>query len=218
MAKITINRENFKVDEQELAQGAFTIGRSQDNDLRINDTTVSSHHAKIVTVFNSSYVKDLGSTNGTFVNGKKTTTHTLHNGDVLTIGHYQILFQGGVEANSSPNNNATMIIDSTQLESLTKKATTQAKKVPATKPRPTPPGSPTFTVHKNHREPIPSSDKLPDIDDSPALPNQPTRPTPSQRTHTLRKSDTSPLPSLKIIALAVLATVATFMLLTIFFK
>jgi len=47
MAKITINRENFQVDERELEQGSLTIGRNQDNDLSIDDPAVSGHHAQL---------------------------------------------------------------------------------------------------------------------------------------------------------------------------
>jgi len=74
MAKIIVNRENFQVDEIDLQQGTLNIGRTSDNDLVIDDLTVSGRHAKIVSVFNSTYVEDLGSTNGTYVNGKRVQT------------------------------------------------------------------------------------------------------------------------------------------------
>ncbi len=140
MAKITVNRENFQVDERELEQGSLTIGRNQDNDLSIDDPAVSGHHAQIVTVFDSSYIEDLGSTNGTFVNGKQAKTHTLHNGDVLTMGHYQILFQSETAA-IAQNANATMMIGASQLEELTTKAKQKdRRKTPARKsPSATPP-------------------------------------------------------------------------------
>jgi pSer/pThr/pTyr-binding forkhead associated (FHA) protein len=239
MARITINRDTFKVDERELEQGTLTIGRSQDNGLHIDDPTVSGHHAQIVTVFDSSYVEDLGSTNGTFVNGKKTRTHTLHNGDLLTIGQYQLLFQTDNSA-AMQNANATMMMGVSQLEELTKKAKqikfANAPVAPASPPGETAPkldghatqklpphliptaGKPTLKVHKNTGEPATSTtDELPDIDDSTNLIDRQGQPTPAATMRPLRKSDTSPLPSLKVIALAALAAVATFTLLMLFF-
>ncbi|HEC18810.1 MAG TPA: FHA domain-containing protein [Gammaproteobacteria bacterium] len=225
MAKITVNRENFKVDERDLEQGTLTIGRHPDNSLRIDDPAVSNRHAQIVTVFDSSYVEDLNSTNGTFVNGKKIKTHTLHNGDVLTIGHYQILFQSRTAA-AAPDANATMMIGVSQLEQLTQKA---RQNKPASK-KPSPPrahktsaapgnGKPHLKVHENQQPPLAEDNiELPDIDDSGQILERTQQISPTPPLHNRRKSDTSPLPSLKVIVLAVLATVATFTLLMLIFK
>lgn len=239
MARITINRDTFKVDERELEQGTLTIGRNQDNDLHIDDPTVSGHHAQIVTVFDSSYVEDLGSTNGTFVNGKKTKTHTLHNGDLLIIGQYQLLFQTDNSV-AMQNANATMMMGVSQLEELTKKAKqiklANAAVDPVSPPVKTTPkldghatqklpphliptaGKPTLKVHENTGEPSTNNDELPDIGDSTNLIDRHGHPTPAATMRPLRKTDTSPLPSLKVIALAVLATVATFTLLMLLFR
>ncbi len=75
----------------QLKPGAILIGRASENDLPIKDTRVSAYHAKIVTFFNASYIEDLGSTNGTFVNGKRVEKHTVHPGDVIKLGHHQFL-------------------------------------------------------------------------------------------------------------------------------
>jgi len=238
MARITINRDSFKVDEHELEQGTLSLGRKKDNAVHIDDPTVSSHHAQIVTVFDSSYIEDLGSTNGTFVNGQKTKTHTLHNGDIITIGQYQLLFQTDKFA-AAHDANATMMMGVSQLEELTKKA--RQAKVASTANNPTasaktrqkidghatqklPPhlipaaAKPALKMHKNSGEPTTNNDELPDIGDTSNLLDRERHPTPTPTMRPLRKSDTSPLPSLKVIALAVLATVATFTLLMFFFK
>jgi len=226
MAKITINRENFKIDERELEQGSLSIGRNHDNILSIDDPAVSNHHAQIVTVFDSSYIEDLGSTNGTFVNGKPIKTHTLHNGDVLTMGHYQILFQSETTA-TTQNADVTMMIGASQLEELTKKARQKdPEKVPMHKnsppvsrhaPAPLP-NKPKLKVHKSGRQPAPDNTGLPDIDDDADILGQ-TRSIPSSPPlHNRRKSDNSPLPSLKVIALAMLVTIITFTLLMMIFK
>jgi pSer/pThr/pTyr-binding forkhead associated (FHA) protein len=240
MSKITLNRENFKVEERELEQGTLSIGRNQDNNLPIDDPAVSSHHAQIVTVFDSTYVEDLGSTNGTFVNGKKVKTHTLHNGDVLTIGHYQILFQQS-HAVHTQDANSTMMIGVAQLEELTKKAqqkeaaptqkpvrraasrpaarTTPRTRNPAFNQNPAPVASkPKLKVHENAGQPSPDNTELPDIDDAAPLLKQTQRTSDSPHLYNRRKSDRSSLPSLKVIVLSVLATVATFTLLMLVFK
>ena len=235
MARITINRDSFKVDERELEQGTLSIGRNKDNALHIDDPTVSGHHAQIVTVFDSSYIEDLGSTNGSFVNGKKIKTHTLHNGDIVTVGQYQLLFQADTTA-AMNNANATMMMGVNQLEELTQKAK-QAKQAKSTTPvNPTvqkldghatqelPPeliltaNKPALKVHKNNGEPTTNTDELPDIGDTTDLLDRTRHSTPTSTMRPLRKSDTSPIPSLKVIALAVLATVATFTILMYFYK
>lgn len=93
MNKIIINRGSFKLDEVEFEQGTITIGRSTDNTISLDDSAVSSHHAKIVTLFHTSYIEDLDSTNGTLLNGKGVQKRTLHSGDVLSLGNHQLLFQ-----------------------------------------------------------------------------------------------------------------------------
>jgi predicted component of type VI protein secretion system len=237
MAKITVNRENFKVEERELEQGTLKIGRNADNQLHIDDLAVSNHHAQIVTVFDSTYVEDLDSTNGTFVNGQKIKTHTLHNGDVITIGHYQILFQSNKAASAigtgTDDPDVTMMIGVSQLEELTKKAQQKnirptPQKIPSQPVRQaaatpthqaTPAGNkPKFTVHESGAPINSENTKLPDVDERTPLLSQTQRMQPSPHMQRRRKSDLSPVPSLKVIVLAVLATVATFMLLMLFFK
>ena len=86
MAKISVIENNMPVNSISLTAGTVSIGRAINNDVRIQDSTVSSYHAKIVTFYNASYIEDLGSTNGTFVNGKQVKKQTLKSGDVITLG------------------------------------------------------------------------------------------------------------------------------------
>ena len=73
-----------------LHAGAISIGRAEDNDLHIQDKTVSAHHARIFTYLNASYIEDLGSKNGTFLNGKRIQKHTVHVGDVIKVGRLEL--------------------------------------------------------------------------------------------------------------------------------
>ena len=99
MNKIIINRGSFKLDEVVFEQGTTTIGRAGNNTIILDDSAVSTHHAKIVTLFNTSYIEDLDSTNGTLVNGKTAQKRTLHSGDVISLGNHQLLFQSDEASN-----------------------------------------------------------------------------------------------------------------------
>jgi len=73
-----------------LRHGNFTIGRAHDNDLVIDEPTVSAYHAKIYTYLTASYIEDLNSTNGTFVDGKRIASHILRPGNVIRMGKAQL--------------------------------------------------------------------------------------------------------------------------------
>jgi pSer/pThr/pTyr-binding forkhead associated (FHA) protein len=118
MNKITINKGSFMLEELELQHGTIVIGRSSNSDIQLDDLSVSNHHAKIITLFNATFIQDLDSTNGTFVNGKTIRKHTLHSGDVVTIGRHQILFQGTQESNDSDGEDSTVVMDREGMETM----------------------------------------------------------------------------------------------------
>ena len=68
------------------------IGRSEHNDLAIPSRFVSRHHILLVRHGSSTFLMDLNSSNGTFVNSKRVSNHVLLNDDVITIGHHSIKF------------------------------------------------------------------------------------------------------------------------------
>lgn len=80
-----------------LRDGELCIGRAHDNDLAIDVPTVSAHHARIYTYLVASYIEDLNSTNGTFVNGKRIKKHVLKSGDVIRLGTYELTLQKPVK-------------------------------------------------------------------------------------------------------------------------
>ena len=79
--------------EIEIASRAFAIGRKSDNDLTLDDPSVSGHHAKIVKIQEVWFLEDLASTNGTFVNEHKIERKQLQDADVIRIGTYRIIYR-----------------------------------------------------------------------------------------------------------------------------
>ncbi len=75
-----------------MTKERYTVGRLPDNDVRIDNPAVSGHHSLIINILNDSFLEDLNSTNGTYVNGKLIKKHALQHGDVITIGHHQLRF------------------------------------------------------------------------------------------------------------------------------
>jgi pSer/pThr/pTyr-binding forkhead associated (FHA) protein len=69
-----------------------TIGRRADNDICLPDLAVSGEHAVVVTILADSFLEDLGSTNGTLVNGKAIAKHFLRDRDQVGIGHHKLVY------------------------------------------------------------------------------------------------------------------------------
>ncbi|KAA2263732.1 DUF2662 domain-containing protein [Solihabitans fulvus] len=76
-----------------LKQGGNVVGRGQDADFRLPDTGVSRRHLEITWDGQSAMLADLGSTNGTTVNGTPVQTWQLAEGDVVRIGHSSLMFR-----------------------------------------------------------------------------------------------------------------------------
>lgn len=80
-----------------LDQDLLTVGRDPSSDIVINDPQVSRQHARIMRRGSLMVIEDIGSTNGTFVNGMRLTVpHTLANGDVIGLGNIVTLTYYGV--------------------------------------------------------------------------------------------------------------------------
>ncbi|MGH8746148.1 MAG: FHA domain-containing protein, partial [Burkholderiales bacterium] len=75
-----------------LVKERTTIGRKPHNDIQIDNLAVSGEHAVIVTILNDSFLEDLGSTNGTLVNGNAVKKHFLQNNDIVELGKYKLKY------------------------------------------------------------------------------------------------------------------------------
>jgi pSer/pThr/pTyr-binding forkhead associated (FHA) protein len=94
MAKLILSMDGLVLKEIPLTKERTTIGRKPHNDIQIDNLAVSGEHAVIVTILNDSFLEDLGSTNGTVVNGNPIKKHFLQNNDVVELGKYKLKFIG----------------------------------------------------------------------------------------------------------------------------
>ena len=115
MARLFLSLDNQVLAEYNMTKERYTIGRLPDNDVRIDNPAVSGHHSLIINILNDSFLEDLNSTNGTYVNGKLIKKHALQHGDVITIGHHQLRFSDQQENEAEQDEfEKTMVIPAGQ--------------------------------------------------------------------------------------------------------
>src|SRR5215212_7081405 len=111
MAKMILSVDGQVLKEFTLSKERTLIGRKPHNDIQIDNLAVSGEHAAIITILNDSFVEDLGSTNGTMVNGKPIKKHFLQNNDVVEIGKHKLkYFNDAPTAATAADFEKTMII------------------------------------------------------------------------------------------------------------
>jgi len=101
MAKLILSLDGQVIKEFTLTKERSTIGRKPHNDIQIDNLAVSGEHAIIMTILNDSFLEDLGSTNGTLVNGQPVKKHFLQNNDVVEIGKYKLKYVNEAPATMS---------------------------------------------------------------------------------------------------------------------
>jgi hypothetical protein len=92
LAKIIISRDGQVEQQVQLSKERMTIGRHPRNDIVLTHPAVSGEHAVIVTILDDSFLEDLHSTNGTFVNGHRIGKHFLQHQDVIKMAKFQVEF------------------------------------------------------------------------------------------------------------------------------
>jgi pSer/pThr/pTyr-binding forkhead associated (FHA) protein len=107
MAKLVILTQGLNGRAHELNVDRTTIGRVDDNTFQIAETSVSSHHCEVLLRGNEVVIKDLNSTNGTFINDQPVTTEgVLKPGQTLRLGTVELKLDTGA-AGSAPANAAS---------------------------------------------------------------------------------------------------------------
>ena len=134
MAYIEVYFNDSLQSKVKLNPDVTTIGRSPDNDVKIDNRGVSSHHARIVWENGAYFVEDLGSTNGTYVNGQKTSRQKLAYGDFIDIFKHSLKYvawiadesdtdgEGEGEFEDDLETDGTVLIDPGQLSKLSEQA------------------------------------------------------------------------------------------------
>ena len=102
MGKLVLQLADGTTQDVPLGKERMTIGRRADNDVCLPFPAVSGEHASIVTILADSFLEDLGSTNGTLVNGKPIAKHFLRDHDQIDIGRQRMVFMSDDNARVDP--------------------------------------------------------------------------------------------------------------------
>lgn len=172
MARLILSLDGQTLAEYNMTKERYTVGRLPDNDIRIDNAAVSGHHSLIINILNDSFLEDLNSTNGTYVNGKLIKKHALQHDDVITVGHHQLRYIDD-QADEAPEDEfeKTMVIEpSGHMEKQVAKAAAAAeaaalKKTPAPEPEPAAKAKPAPAGRKSAFSPTSTQDIT---DDAPA--------------------------------------------------
>lgn len=114
MAKLILSMDDLYLQDIPLNRERLTIGRKPHNDICLELPTISGDHAAIVTILDDSFLEDLGSTNGTRVNGLPIDKHVLVDGDRIDIGRFHFDYrkeeQAGMAAATPPGTNTPALL------------------------------------------------------------------------------------------------------------
>jgi hypothetical protein len=102
MAKLVILNQGMTGRTFDLTVERTTVGRVEDNDFQITDGSVSSHHAEIILRGNDIVIKDLNSTNGSFIGGEKISETVLKAGQILRLGQVELRIDDGTPVSAPP--------------------------------------------------------------------------------------------------------------------
>lgn len=101
-AKLILTLDGAIIREYPISKDSISIGRKHGNDIQINDKTISGRHAMIVVNGGEIFVEDLGSTNGTLVNGSHVSKILLMHGDIIQVGTHQLTYFNEEKAEYEP--------------------------------------------------------------------------------------------------------------------
>lgn len=113
MAKLVLLSQGLTGQTHELTVDKTTIGRVEDNLFPITEPSVSSHHCEVLRRGPEVVVKDLNSTNGTYINGEKITESVLKPGQILRLGQVEMRLE--VEGAAPPLAGAKRPVDTTMV-------------------------------------------------------------------------------------------------------
>ncbi len=134
MGKLVLFLKDASPVEIPLAKERVTIGRRADNDVCLPYPAVSGEHAAVVTILADSFLEDLGSTNGTLVNGRPVAKHFLRDRDQIDIGRQLLVYVADDAARPDPPAAVQAREDRRELAERVAPAQSRAERVPAANP------------------------------------------------------------------------------------
>lgn len=134
MARLILTFNKQVIKEYPFLKESVTIGRQDENTIVIDNLAVSSYHARIDKAGDDFILTDLQSTNGTFVNDNKVSSHKLTHGDNIVIGKHVILFVATGKAMSDAEAIGKMDLNRTMMLDTAKQRELLAKQKAAPKP------------------------------------------------------------------------------------
>ncbi|HEY0552244.1 MAG TPA: FHA domain-containing protein [Verrucomicrobiae bacterium] len=94
MPRLVVLSEGLTGRSHELKAERTTVGRVEDNTFQIPDSSVSSHHCEVLLKGSDVVIRDLSSTNGTFINGQQITEAVLKPSQILRLGQVEVRLEG----------------------------------------------------------------------------------------------------------------------------
>jgi pSer/pThr/pTyr-binding forkhead associated (FHA) protein len=145
MSKIVLSMDGLVLKEFFLNKERMTIGRKPHNDIQIDNLAVSGDHAVIITMQDDAFIEDLGSTNGTMVNGQPISKHFLQDEDRIELGKYRLKYvkelqmpaqhgEGGFEKTMILRPGSSQVLAKAQLSTLGSTLGSTSSSVPPSVP------------------------------------------------------------------------------------
>ena len=146
MSKIVLSMDGLVLKEFFLNKERMTIGRKPHNDIQIDNLAVSGDHAVIITMQDDAFIEDLGSTNGTMVNGQPISKHFLQDEDRIELGKYRLKYvkelqmpaqhgEGGFEKTMILRPGSSQVLAKAQLSTLGSTLGSPSSSVPPSMPK-----------------------------------------------------------------------------------
>ncbi len=150
MGKLVLSLNGAVQGDFQLNKERMTIGRKPDNDIQIDNLAVSGKHALVITILDDSFLEDLGSTNGTYVNGKLIKKHALRDGDVIGIGKHELKYVNEHATADDEEFEKTMIIRPGSASAAMSAARAVESVPPPPAPAPAPHAAAAVPSHAQH--------------------------------------------------------------------
>lgn len=123
MPKLILTLDGAVIREYSIDKDSISIGRKHGNDIQLNDLTISGRHSLITKVGENTFIDDLGSTNGTLLNGARVAKSKLQHSDVIQVGNYQFTFFSNEEEDYEPTMFLRAEIEDTKVIDTKQKST-----------------------------------------------------------------------------------------------